>query len=238
MRECPICHINVSNKAFKRHIETIHMMDFDTYLRTIHFGCEVGKCLNCGKQTTVTLYKHSKFCDNHCQLEYQYKNETEEQKVIRQKQISDGWTEDKKLKQSITISKVQQNYTNEQRQSMLVKYQQTNIDKYGVDNALKCPEIIEQIKQTNIDKYGVDNVFSDNTFAKNGQDKVDKVRTTCLEKYGHDWIPYMGQDNNLEKRKTTCIDKYGVEHYVKSDEYKERQHDITDKIFETKKQNG
>ena len=42
-----------------------------------------------------------------------------------------------------------------------MKYKQPNIimEKYGVANVLKHPQILEKIAQTNLKKYGVTNPF-------------------------------------------------------------------------------
>lgn len=34
------------------------------------------------------------------------------------------------------------------------KIKETLLEKYGVDNPLKCPEIKEKVEQTNLKKYG------------------------------------------------------------------------------------
>ena len=68
-------------------------------------------------------------------------------------------------------------------------------------------EIKQKIKQTCLKKYGVDN------YNKTKESK-EKIKQTCLEKYG---VEYFWQsDECKEKIKQTCLEKYGVDSPLKS----------------------
>lgn len=129
------------------------------------------------------------------------------------------------------------------------KRYKTNLEKYGVKIPSQLTEFQEKQKQTTFEKYGNYNNF-------------EKYKQTCLERYGVDnYFKISGFNNlnpekylkiskklkgqkhpdfdpNIDKRIQTCLERYGVDHYVQSNEYKEKQKNITDKIFETKKLNG
>ena len=74
----------------------------------------------------------------------------------------------------------------------ITKRRKTNIEKYGVEEVLKCDEILDKIASTNIEKYGVDNVF-----------KLKYLQESILEERDNKTIS--------EKRKSSFKKKYGVE---------------------------
>lgn len=102
----------------------------------------------------------------------------------------------------------------------------TKIEKYG--NGCNY----EKYQQTCLERYGVDNYFKMPDFNHWHPEKYEKVSKTLTGK------KHPGVDVNMKQRISTCLEKYGVEHYVQSEEYKERQKSITDKIFNTKIKNG
>lgn len=65
-------------------------------------------------------------------------------------------------------------------EAMLEKKTQTNINRYGVDNAAKNSQVQEKIKQTNINRYGT-------ATAINASCVVERIKKTNLEKYGVEW---------------------------------------------------
>jgi len=71
----------------------------------------------------------------------------------------------------------------------------------------------EKMKQTCLEKYGVENPFQSDEFK-------NKYKQTCLEKYG------CGNPSQIEeikeKKKRAYLEHYGVEHYSQTDEYKEK----------------
>ena len=79
--------------------------------------------------------------------------------------------------------------------------------------AQSSDEIKQKIKQTCLEKYGVDN------YNKTKESK-EKIKQTCLEKYG---VEYFWQsDECKEKIKQTCLEKYGVDSPLKSEKIRNK----------------
>ena len=79
--------------------------------------------------------------------------------------------------------------------------------------AQSSEEIKQKIKQTCLEKYGVDN------YNKTKESK-EKIKQTCLEKYG---VEYFWQsDECKEKIKQTCLEKYGVDSPLKSEKIRNK----------------
>ena len=79
--------------------------------------------------------------------------------------------------------------------------------------AQSSDEIKQKIKQTCLKKYGVDN------YNKTKESK-EKIKQTCLEKYG---VEYFWQsDECKEKIKQTCLEKYGVDSPLKSEKIRNK----------------
>ena len=93
------------------------------------------------------------------------------------------------------------------------KRKETCLEKYGVENTMKCKKIKDKIKATNLKKYGVENPF-------HSQEVKDKVKATNLKKYGVE-NPFQSQIIK-DKIKATNLEKYGVEHAIQSLEIKEK----------------
>ena len=74
--------------------------------------------------------------------------------------------------------------------------------------------ILDKCKQTLKNKYGehVNNPMDIDVVK-------EKIRNTCLEKYGVDWVTKT--DWYVEKTKKTLLERYGVDSYSKSKEWKE-----------------
>lgn len=237
-RLCGLCGEELkSTQALKKHISQIHKIEFDYYVKNFHFGKVVGCCEECGAATTFSIRNYSKYCSTTCQLKVRYRNETEEEKEIRKLKISEGWTLEKKEKQSKTHIEINKNYDEDYYSNRHQKASQTKLEVYGDINHGGFGS--DRYKEVMTEKYGVDNIRKlDNYYELYCGDVVEKVRKTCLEKYNQNWIFRENFDNNMEKRKKYCLEKYGVEHYVQSDEYKAKVNDIVGKIRTTKKSNG
>jgi len=117
------------------------------------------------------------------------------------------------------------------------KIKQTCLDKYGVDNPLKCQTVKDKMKNTCMEKYGVeyssqckeiqDKVKETNmsrygvTCGLHSSEIIKKVKKTCMEKYG---VEYPSQSHLIkEKKKISAIKKYGVEHISQAEEVKEKK---------------
>ena len=73
--------------------------------------------------------------------------------------------------------------------------------------AQSSDEIKQKVKQTCLERYGVD------SYNKTKECK-EKTKQTCLERYG---VEYSGQSNRCkEKIRQTCLERYGVDNPLKS----------------------
>ncbi len=106
----------------------------------------------------------------------------------------------------------------------LEKYKQTMIEKYGVENSFMLPAAREKAYskesqekkrnstiKTNMERYGVPYTLSLKEFRgddnRNYKDIVQKVKNTCLERYGVDWnlnIPSV-KETRIQKTKITNL---------------------------------
>jgi hypothetical protein len=88
----------------------------------------------------------------------------------------------------------------------------------------KDKERVEKMKQTCLEKYGVDNPF------KNEEIK-EKIKQTNLEKYGVE--NYAQTEECKEKAKQTNLERYSVEYYSQTDEHNERVKQTSQEKFGT-----
>ena len=123
------------------------------------------------------------------------------------------------------------------------------IDKYGVSNPMKVPEIVQKGNQTKIERYGEDwgviiskksmETYKERTGLDNPFQDVDHLRESMLEKYGvehNTQLPEFVEKvkrtkfdkygnpgyNNIEKTKNTNLMKYGVEYIFQVPEIQEK----------------
>jgi len=105
--------------------------------------------------------------------------------------------------------------------SRITKQKKTLIEKYGVDNIRNIPGANEKRMNTMLEKYG--SSVSDKTriLAKQRAPELNaKGRKTLKEKYN---VSNAGQiPGHYAKCKDTMINNYGVDHYTKTEEYKEQ----------------
>lgn len=105
------------------------------------------------------------------------------------------------------------------------KIAKTSIDRYGVDNIFKSEKFKESLKENNMQLYGVENIaqaphirdkikqayktnYGDN--AEKRKERMDKIKTTCLERYGAN-SPVESEEIK-RKIKDTLMSNYGVEY--------------------------
>lgn len=89
-----------------------------------------------------------------------------------------------------------------------IKFKNTSIQKFGVDNPAKSKEIQTKISNTIYNKYGVYNLMQNDAIK-------EKAFKTNLQKYG---VKNPNQNKEvLEKRRKTCIEKYGVNSSFQND---------------------
>ena len=85
--------------------------------------------------------------------------------------------------------------------------QQVMMDRYGVDNPMKLPEVVAKAQATCREKYG------EVSFTQTRQ-YIEKTTATNRSKRGVDWVQ---QDPTVrEKSKATCMERYGVDNAGKA----------------------
>ena len=95
------------------------------------------------------------------------------------------------------------------------RYKQTNIKKFGVDNAMKLTEFVKLQQQNNLEKYGV-------TCTLNTEENIKKKKETWLKNFGA-INPYQKEEVK-EKIKKNNLKKYGVEYAIASSQSKEKSY--------------
>lgn len=90
---------------------------------------------------------------------------------------------------------------------------ETNVKKFGVDNAMKCQYLKDKQKLTMINKYGVEH---NSQLERIKQQKTEKSN----DKYGTDYILQSSQIRNQIKE--TNLRKYGVENPQQNKEIKHK----------------
>jgi len=94
-----------------------------------------------------------------------------------------------------------------------VKYKETCLEKYGVDNTSKVEVIKNKWLNTNKERYGVENIFQ-------LENIKEKSKQTKKEKYGDE------NYNNKDKQIETMLEKYGVKYILQSEYYLNIQRSI------------
>lgn len=83
--------------------------------------------------------------------------------------------------------------------SLAQKVNNTNMERYGVENAMNCQEVKEKLENTNIQRYGVKYILE-------SEIKQLEAKETQIEKYGG---VGMGSSSIRKKIEHTQIEKYG-----------------------------
>jgi len=99
------------------------------------------------------------------------------------------------------------------KECKLEKSKQSQLKKFGVENASMLPETTEKRKQTCLSKFGVES-FSQT------QEFLDKNKQTCLNKFGVE--SFSQTQEFLDKTRNTCLERFGKEHYSLTDEFLEK----------------
>lgn len=105
------------------------------------------------------------------------------------------------------------------------KRKQTSMERYGVDNPSKSPEIIQKIKDVTFEKYGVENYsFTDkfktrmkSLWVDNKEEWLIHREESNLQKFG--WKTPFENADVLQKTKDTMIERYGVKHALQVPEF-------------------
>lgn len=148
------------------------------------------------------------------------------------------------------------------RQSVLVKREQTNLERYGNECVMCVPEIQQKVKATCLERYGVEHAMQTSEhremvrqrMVENCEEYRMKSQNTCMERYG---VPYYMQtkgarqkqsENIIEhlddiqmKMQATMLDRYGVRYSYQMDKYRnnlmqynrEHKDEVIQKVQET-----
>ena len=94
---------------------------------------------------------------------------------------------------------------------------QTKLERYGDENYNN----MKKTKQTKLERYGDENYNNSIEAAKhkNYKEIQEKIKNTCLERYGVSSTWKI--DGVLEKSKQTKLEKYGDENFTNREKYKE-----------------
>ena len=192
--ECPICHKKL-----------VFINRLDKYPYPIYCS---NKCkgqsddwLNKQKKTKEERYGNQNY-NNRIQYKQTCINKYGVENVYQNQEIKN------KIKQT-KLDKYGNEYYNNSE-----KVHQTNLQNLGVKMPFQSKEILNKCIQTLKNKYGKEiNNPMDLDIIK------DKIRQTCLKKYGVDWVTKT--DLFIKKTKQTLLKKYGVDAYAKTKEWKE-----------------
>jgi hypothetical protein len=139
----------------------------------------------------------------------------------------------KPLRQLLKINGYCENCSKENGKHKILE---TNITKYGVDNAMKCQYLKDKQKQTMINKYGVEHNSQLENIKQQKRDKsIEKygteyvlqspeiriqIKQTNLQKYG---VENPQQNKEIRnKNYETNLNKYGVKHYLQCKDFTEK----------------
>lgn len=119
------------------------------------------------------------------------------------------------------------------------KSKETCLQKYGVEYTGQIPEKIEKTHKACLEKYGVDSVFKVQKFRNQSLDTCIKKYASNEDDINS--IVNIGQLKYIkDKIKNTCLEKYGVENPMQTQYYKNlissilSSNEIQEKIYNTK----
>lgn len=196
MKVCKIC-----NKQFKtlgQHVYWTHKLNSKDYYDLYEKQENEDKCEWCGNVTKFqTINKgYERFCCATCRG-HGLQEEIQETKKRRYG--------DPKYMNREQAAETMKNKSQEEKDEIWRKKQETWEETYGVDHPMKSEECLENYHNTLEELYG------DRTYNNQEQTKITK-----LEKYGD---PYY---NNSEKRIQTNLERYGIETTFELSEMREK----------------
>ena len=119
------------------------------------------------------------------------------------------------------------------------KSKETCLQKYGVEYTGQIPEKIEKTHKACLEKYGVDSVFKVQKFRNQSLDTC--IKKYASDEDDINSIVNIGQLKYVkDKIKNTCLEKYGVENPMQTQYYKNlissilSSNEIQEKIYNTK----
>ena len=122
------------------------------------------------------------------------------------------------------------------------KSKETCLQRYGVEYTGQIPEKIEKTHKVCLEKYGVDSVFKVQKFRNQSLDTC--IKKYASDEDDINSIVNIGQLKYVkDKIKNTCLEKYGVENPMQTQYYKNlissilSSNEIQEKIYNTKLKN-
>lgn len=196
----------------------LHYPDFFEYITMKYVGMDIKQSLYmfynniesvpvcvCGQPVKFHGYKYgfSKFCSPACAS-----NDSE----VRSKMIQtivDRYGEDYRTIFNEKTANTKLEKYGDSKYNNQDKMKSTCLERYGVDNAMKCTNTQDKSKQTCLEKYGSEYYITSDMAALRRQQFLNKTKETCIKKYG---VPCVMQDNEIKSRaQETCLKKYGVD---------------------------
>lgn len=99
------------------------------------------------------------------------------------------------------------------RLKKIEKSKATAMERFGADNAMKCPEVRAKQEAVVMEKYGVDNAAKCVTIK-------EKIKSAVKEIYGVEHIMQLSEYR--ARASETCMERYGVANPAQAPEIKER----------------
>jgi hypothetical protein len=182
---------------------------------------------DCGETTAFAGFRlgYKKFCSQNCACLTKHAN------FVKRENSRLKYGVDSPMQLEVNrkkVSETKRSASPEEKALIEDKRKTTTLERYGVDNPNKSPEIIskrvesfknnidqwkESYKRTSQERYGTDHPLSSRIVR-------DKYKQTLVERYGAD--NPMKCNEIKERSCETSLFKYGVRHAFQSEEVKER----------------
>lgn len=216
--------IRTGRASLERWLES-HYPEFSKYISATYVDMDIKQALYmfynkiesvpfcvCGQPVKFHGYKYgfSKFCSSTCAS----KDPEVRSKTIQT--IIDRYGNDYRDLFNEKSANTKLEKYGDSKYNNIDKMKSTCLEKYGVDNAMKCVNIQSKSKQTCLEKYGSEYYLTSNEAVTKRQQFIDKIKETCIERYG---VPSVMQDGEIKSRvRETCLKKYGVDWNCMRDE--------------------
>lgn len=205
-----------------------HEFKTDDVHQKVCDSCKQGTCKTCGKEF-IKSYKEQVVCDDTmCKAQYvrhqvklkprkceicgkEFYPESPRQKVCKHvhmkvcqacgKEFECHTLDEYRDKKACSISCVN------------TLREQTNMNRYGVNNVMKAEEFQNKLKKTNQDRFGSPWFFHTPEYE-------EKMRQTMIERYG---VEYPMQNDDIRSRvESTMLERYGSTCYLTSEDYRSK----------------
>lgn len=99
------------------------------------------------------------------------------------------------------------------REASVASQKASMLSKYGVENAMQIPGVVDKLKQSNKEKYGTE-------WYTQTDEYKERVAATDMQKYGV--AHHLQSQEVIEKRTATVQERYGVDNVFQSEEVKSK----------------